>query len=126
MKLLQLLLGSLVSYTFASSSCENGIECKELPLQQNGLTFQCRFAGPLDGIPVILLHGYPEWSSIYADLMRVLADKGFRSVACNQRGYSEGARPDGIENYHYSILSDDVFAVAEEVGFTERFHLIGK
>ena len=63
---------------------------------------------------------------MYAGLMRELAKQGFRSVACNQRGYSPGARPEGIENYHYSMLRDDIFAVAEAMNFSHaKFHLVG-
>ena len=30
-----------------------------------------------------------------------LADRGYRSVACNLRGYSRGAAPDSPEEYHF-------------------------
>jgi pimeloyl-ACP methyl ester carboxylesterase len=52
------------------SGCENGITCREVPA--NGLIFNCRFAGnATDDKPgVLLLHGFPEWSSMYMDLMR--------------------------------------------------------
>lgn len=32
----------------------------------SGLTFNCRMAGPEDGKPVIMLHGFPECAYLYA------------------------------------------------------------
>jgi pimeloyl-ACP methyl ester carboxylesterase len=105
------------------SACTNGIACRKVPA--NNLTFDCRFGGPSDCVGnVLLLHGFPEWSSMYMPLMRVLAQKGYCSVACDQRGYSAGAAPEDEAAYSYNNLRDDVFAVAEAVGF-KKFHLVG-
>jgi len=74
----------------------------------------------------MLLHGFPEWSSMYMPLMRRLADEGYYSVACNLRGYSPTASPEGEENYNYNLLKDDVFALASTAfGDSTPFHLIG-
>ena len=90
----------------------------------NGFTFTCRTAGPDDGEPVLLLHGFPETSALWEPLMADLAGAGFRCVAPDQRGYSPGARPDDTAEYHYSRLAKDVAAIAAAVGF-ERYHIIG-
>lgn len=90
----------------------------------NGLTFDCVFAGQGGTAgDVLLLHGFPEWKEMYSDLMQTLASAGFSSVACDQRGYSLGASPPNVEEYHYDNLRDDVFAIADAVGF-DRFHLV--
>jgi pimeloyl-ACP methyl ester carboxylesterase len=107
---------------FKSSSCPDGITCKTV--QANGLTFDCHLAGQQGKAgDVMLLHGFPEWSSMYVPLMLILAEKGYSSVACDQRGYSKGASPDKEEDYNYNLLRDDIFAVAEAVGF-DKFHLV--
>lgn len=90
----------------------------------NGFTFHCREAGPQDGEPVILLHGFPETSHMWTPLIPVLAEAGYRVLAPDQRGYSPGARPEGIENYSYARIASDVVALADAVGFG-RFHLVG-
>lgn len=104
--------------------CEDdGISCRELSF--SGFAYQCRFAGEQEANgDVLLLHGFPEWSDMYNGLMLALAAKGYRSVACNQRGYSPGARPDDVAEYNYDLLRDDVFAMADAAGFS-NFHLIG-
>lgn len=93
-------------------------------ISANGFTFRCRESGPHGGEPVILLHGFPESSRMWTPLMPVLADLGYRVLAPDQRGYSPGARPEGIESYRYANLASDVVAMADAVGF-ERFHLVG-
>ena len=94
--------------------CENGISCDQV--EANGFTFDCRFAGDADsGVPALMLHGFPEWSDMYMDLMRRLAKEGFRSAACNMRGYSPGAKPKGVEDYDYDVLASDVEAISEAI-----------
>lgn len=89
----------------------------------NGMTFRCRVAGD-SGEPVVLLHGFPETSHMWAGLMPKLVAAGCRCLAPDQRGYSPRARPDGVESYNYRALASDVFALADAMGFG-RFHLIG-
>ena len=94
--------------------CENGISCDRV--EANGFIFDCRFAGDADsGVPALMLHGFPEWSDMYMDLMRRLAKEGFRSVACNMRGYSPGAKPTGVEDYDYDVLASDVESISEAI-----------
>jgi pimeloyl-ACP methyl ester carboxylesterase len=92
-------------------------------VQANGMTFRCRKAGDA-GESVMLLHGFPETSHMWLQLMPKLAAAGYRCVAPDQRGYSPGARPAGVEAYAYRALASDVFALADAAGF-DRFHLVG-
>ena len=88
-----------------------------------GMTFRCREAGEA-GEPVVLLHGFPETSAMWLDLIERLATAGYRCLAPDQRGYSPGARPEGAERYVLPELCADVIALADDAGFG-RFHLIG-
>jgi len=77
---------------------------------------------------VVLLHGFPEFADMYHDLQGRLSQRPVcaHSVACNQRGYSKGARPPNIEDYNYNNLVSDVYATADEVfGPQSKFHLVG-
>ncbi len=91
-------------------------------LQANGLTFRAREHGT--GTPVLLLHGFPETSRMWAPLMERLAEEGFHCLAPDQRGYSPGARPEGAENYTYTHLAADAAAFLDAMGW-EKAHLIG-
>jgi pimeloyl-ACP methyl ester carboxylesterase len=92
-------------------------------ISANGFTFRCREAGTT-GEPIILLHGFPETSHMWVDLLPKLEAAGYRCLAPDQRGYSPGARPEGVENYGYQAIASDVFALADAWG-VDRFHLVG-
>lgn len=90
----------------------------------DGLSFTALTAGPDDGEPVLLFHGFPQFADIWSGLMQTLAGVGFRTFAPDQRGYSAGARPSEIESYDVSHLTADALALADSLG-VYSFHLIG-
>ena len=94
------------------------------PVTVGEMTFDVRFAGPEDGTPVILLHGFPETSLSWSSVTPLLVDAGLRVIAPNQRGYSPGARPAAVEDYATDVLADDVIALAGALGLGP-FHLVG-
>jgi pimeloyl-ACP methyl ester carboxylesterase len=93
-------------------------------LEANGFTYTGLAAGPRSGPLVLLLHGWPEFSSSWSEMVRSLGSDGYRAVAIDQRGYSEGARPPEISDYTIDKLSGDVLAFGEALG-RRRFHLVG-
>jgi pimeloyl-ACP methyl ester carboxylesterase len=93
-------------------------------IDAGGMTFDALGAGPADGPLVVLLHGFPESAAEWTHVLPALAEAGFRAVAFDQRGYSPGARPEGVEAYHHSLLARDVLDVAAALG-ADRFHLVG-
>jgi pimeloyl-ACP methyl ester carboxylesterase len=94
----------------------------------NDMEFRARVAGfaPGQGAAgnVVLLHGFPETSIMWEPLVAALAEAGYRVVAFDQRGYSPGARPEGVGEYVMPQLIGDLMAVAAAAGFDE-FHLVG-
>jgi len=111
------------------TGCDNGISCASV--LANDLTFDCRFSGSdksNNAGNVMMLHGFPEWSSMYMPLMREFGDSNnnYYTMACNLRGYSAGASPDLESDYNYSNFVSDVIELAR-VGFGEgeKYHLIG-
>lgn len=95
-----------------------------MELAARGMTFRARVAGPDDGALVLLLHGFPQTSWEWHHQLPALAAAGFRAVAPDQRGYSPGARPEGVEAYRIEELVDDALALGEAAG-SDRFHLVG-
>ena len=83
--------------------------------------FDVRAEGPDDGDLVLLLHGFPQSSAIWQPQLEALAEAGYRAVAFDQRGYSPGARPEGVEHYEIGHLVDVALTVAGEV----PFHVVG-
>ena len=116
----------LFAVSLNNEFCSNGIKCSTI--EANDLKFDCRMGGnstSASKLPVLLIHGFPYFSSMYEDLMRALAKDDRFSVACDMRGYSPGASPDNVEDYHYDLLREDVFALVEAFNFNQGFHLIG-
>jgi pimeloyl-ACP methyl ester carboxylesterase len=83
---------------------------------RDGLTFDVRDEGPLDGPVAILLHGFPERSTSWRAVAPLLHGQGIRTLAPDQRGYSPGARPRRRRDYRLPLLVDDVTALVERVG----------
>lgn len=89
-----------------------------------GLVFDALAAGPTDGEPVLLLHGFPQTARCWRHQLAALGATGRRAVALTQRGYSPRARPLPVEAYTMAELVGDVVAVADQLGW-DRFHLVG-
>jgi pimeloyl-ACP methyl ester carboxylesterase len=94
------------------------------PITVGDLTFDVRTAGPDDGEPVVLLHGFPQTSLSWSAVAPVLAEAGFRVVAPDQRGYSPDARPPQVPDYAMEHLVGDVLGLADALGL-DTFHLVG-
>ncbi len=92
-------------------------------LRHDGLTFDVYDDGPVDGEVVVLLHGFPERSSCWRKVTPLLHERGYRTVAMDQRGYSPGARPPRRRDYSMSRLAADVVALVEQIG--TPVHLVG-
>lgn len=90
----------------------------------DGLTFDVRDEGPVDGDPVLLLHGFPERSSTWRHVAPILHAAGLRTVAPDQRGYSPGARPPRRRDYRLPLLVADAAALVDRVG--RPVHVVGQ
>jgi pimeloyl-ACP methyl ester carboxylesterase len=91
--------------------------------EHDGLTFDVRDEGPLDGDPVVLLHGFPERGTAWRSVAPLLHDAGLRTYAPDQRGYSAGARRGRRRDYRLPRLVGDVVALLEAIG--RPVHLVG-
>ena len=97
---------------------------ERIEIEVGDLVFDALAAGPADGPLVMLLHGFPESAAEWTHVLPRLAGAGLRAVAPNQRGYSPGARPEGVAEYHIDHLVADVVGMADALGH-DRFHLVG-
>jgi pimeloyl-ACP methyl ester carboxylesterase len=94
-----------------------------LRYRHDGLTFDVTDQGPLDGDPVVLLHGWPERASCWRLVTPHLHEAGLRTYAPDQRGYSKGARPPRRRDYAMKHLVGDAVALIETIG--RPVHLVG-
>ncbi|MGZ8750885.1 MAG: alpha/beta fold hydrolase [Pseudonocardia sp.] len=97
-------------------------------VERDGLVFDVTTAGPADGEPVVLLHGFPQSARCWDAVTPVLAAAGLRTFAPDQRGYSPGARPVGRAAYRMAEVVADAAAVVEaalaQTG-RPRAHVVG-
>jgi pimeloyl-ACP methyl ester carboxylesterase len=91
--------------------------------ERAGLVFDVIDDGPLDGPPVVLLHGFPQRATSWAKVTPLLGEAGFRTYAPDQRGYSRGARPPGRRAYKITELVDDIVALISRID--TPVHLVG-
>ena len=66
------------------------------------------------GRPVVLIHGWPLSSDTFDDAALALAEKGYRAIAHDRRGFGRSDQPWG--GYDYDTFSDDVAAVLDAGG----------
>jgi pimeloyl-ACP methyl ester carboxylesterase len=95
-----------------------------LQLPARGLVFDALAAGPPTGELVVLLHGFPQTSACWTQVLATLAAAGYRAVAPDQRGYSPKARPTTVPAYRLPQLVADVVAIADRLD-AATFHLVG-
>lgn len=86
-----------------------------------GVELHVAEAGPADGVPVLLLHGYTDsWYSWSPVLERLPA--GVRAVVPTQRGHGDSERPDCC--YRMADFARDAAALLDALGI-ERAHVVG-
>lgn len=72
-------------------------------------------AGPADGAPVLLLHGWPYDIHSYADVVPLLASAGYRVIVPHLRGYgtTRFLSADTPRNGQPAALADDVIQLMD-------------
>ncbi len=103
---------------------ELGIELEARFVDVGDVTLHVVLAGPADGPPVVLLHGFPEFWYAWRGPLAVLARAGFRVIAPDQRGYNLSDKPDAVEAYRVDHLAADIAGLIEALGYQDAF-LVG-
>ena len=99
-----------------------GVEVEHRYVDAGGLRMHAALAGPEDGDPVVLVHGWPQHWWIWRGVLAPLAGAGYRCICLDLRGHGwTDAPPDGYEKEQ---LATDVLAALDELG-VERFKLVG-
>ncbi len=75
------------------------------------------------GRPVVLVHGWPLSSDTFDDAALALAEKGFRAIAHDRRGFGRSGQP--WDGYDYDTFADDVAAVLEDALVDQPIALAG-
>jgi len=82
----------------------------------NGVEIAYYEAGPREGVPVVLCHGFPELAFSWRHQIRALADAGRWVIAPDQRGYGLSSKPTAVTDYDIDHLTGDMAALLDHLG----------
>ena len=85
-------------------------------IKTNGIDMAVYEAGPKDGLPVVLCHGFPELAYSWRHQLPALAAAGYRVLAPDQRGYGATSRPAPVEDYDMAHLTGDLAGMLDAFG----------
>jgi pimeloyl-ACP methyl ester carboxylesterase len=75
------------------------------------------------GRPVVLIHGWPLSSDTFDDAALALAERGYRAIAHDRRGFGRSDQP--WMGYDYDTFADDVAAVLDHAKVTDPIAIAG-
>jgi pimeloyl-ACP methyl ester carboxylesterase len=95
-----------------------------MELRVRGCVFRTEVAGPAEGAPTLLLHGFPQHSGQWAGVLPALHAGGLRTITVDQRGYSPGARPADVAAYRIDECALDASSIVDALGYGS-VHVVG-
>jgi pimeloyl-ACP methyl ester carboxylesterase len=85
----------------------------------NGIELHVAVAGPADGPPVVLCHGFPELWYSWRHQLGALAGAGYRAMAPDLRGYGGSSRPPEVADYGSDKLTGDLAGLLDHYGYEQ-------
>lgn len=76
-------------------------------------------AGPETGIPILLVHGWPEIAYSWKNQITPLARAGYRVIAMDVRGFGGSSTPESVGDYGIQKLVGDIEGVFDKLGIDQ-------
>ena len=76
------------------------------------------------GIPVVLLHGFPQTHSMWAEVAPLFSDT-YHVICPDLRGYGQSSKPEGYKNYTFRNMAKDVISILKYLNIEQKAHIIG-
>jgi epoxide hydrolase 4 len=92
-------------------------------VRANGIDLHVRAMGDPAAPLVLFLHGFPEYSGAWDDVLPAFAG-AFHAVAPDQRGYALSSKPDGVDAYRVKNLVRDILGLGEHFSPGRPFALV--
>ncbi|MFI5317863.1 MAG: alpha/beta fold hydrolase [Myxococcota bacterium] len=92
-------------------------------VEVNGVRLHVHERGPSSGAPVLLLHGFPDSSSLWRQQVPALVGAGYRVIAPDLRGFGSSDRPPGVDAYAIPTLIGDAAGLLDALG-VPRAHVV--
>jgi pimeloyl-ACP methyl ester carboxylesterase len=90
----------------------------------NGIELHVATAGPVDGKPVVLCHGFPELWYSWRHQLAALGQAGYRAFAPDLRGYGASSHPTEVADYGSDKLTGDLCGLLDHYGY-EKAAFVG-
>ena len=96
---------------------------QDVMIKAGELSLRVRIAG--EGLPLVLLHGFPETGACWAPVLPEFA-KHFQVIVPDLRGYGGSDAPESVGGAAYSkrVMAADIVAMMRALGH-DRFRLLG-
>lgn len=88
------------------------------------VTLNVRLQGDPGDPMMLFLHGFPEYSGMWARLMEPLSARFF-CVAPDQRGYATSSKPDGVEQYATGKIAADALGLIAHFSPDRPVYVVG-
>jgi pimeloyl-ACP methyl ester carboxylesterase len=87
---------------------------ESLTVEKDGVRLRVNLHG--EGPTVLLLHGWPDTSALWDDVVPELVDAGYRVAVPDLRGCGQSDKPSDVASYKMHHLVGDVASIIGELG----------
>jgi len=82
-------------------------------IRTNGISLHVVQAGPVEGQPLLFLHGFPEFWYGWRKQIDFFTQSGYRVIFPDQRGYNLSEKPKPVTAYHIDVLAEDIIGLMD-------------
>ena len=91
-------------------------------VEVNGVSLYVEEHG--DGVPVLLMHGFPDSTRLWRNQVPFLVGNGFRVITPDMRGFGRSGRPQEVAAYQLQNVMADATGLLDAFGI-EAAHVVG-
>ncbi|WP_433364777.1 alpha/beta fold hydrolase [Actinoplanes sp. CA-142083] len=93
-----------------------------MDINVNDITLYVRDTG--SGVPVVLLHGWPDTGDLWQRQVPALSEAGYRVITPDLRGFGRSSKPADLAAYAAPVMVGDVLGVLDALDLGSA-HLVG-
>src|SRR5260221_11185388 len=91
-------------------------------IEVNGISLYVEEHGA--GVPVLLMHGFPDSARLWRNQVPFLVSNGFRVITPDMRGFGRSGRPQEVAAYRLPNVVADMTGLLDDLGIAAA-HVVG-
>ncbi len=91
-------------------------------IEANGISLYVEEHG--EGVPVLMLHGWPDSARLWRHQVPVLAGRGYRVISPDLRGFGRSEQPAEVRSYSLRNVVGDITGLLDALGVPAA-HVVG-